>query len=163
MEQELIELARVLVASIFGGAIGYEREREGKVAGLRTHMFIAGGAALFVVLGRLISADYEQMTGGAVSSDPTRIIQAIVVGLSFIGAGTIIQNPKHERVRNLTTAAGLLFSAGVGVAVAVDAFVFGAGVVVLALFINHIVKFAEHPMHRDKPVESRQDVRPADD
>ena len=143
-EMQLIELWRVIVAALLGGAIGLEREFSNKAAGLRTHMFVAGGSAIFVVLGRMITHEYTAGTTDQFMGDPIRIIQAIVVGVSFIGAGTIIQNERREKVRFLTTAASILFTAGTGIAAALDLWVFAVGVTGLALFISHVVKIAEH-------------------
>lgn len=108
----------VVLAALLGGVIGWEREREQKPAGLRTHMLVCAAACLLTVLGRLMTADYIERFGEEVIRfDPTRVIQAIAVGVSFIGAGTIIQVESEHRVRYLTTAASILFVAGIGITV----------------------------------------------
>lgn len=141
---ELIGIGKVLLASLLGGVMGIERERAGKAAGLRTHMFIAGGSALFVQLGEIMSAYYAGQAGiERMVADPTRVIQAIVVGISFIGAGTIIQNSKEERVKNLTTAASILFTSGIGIAVGASAYLFAAGITLLGLVISSGVRLVE--------------------
>ncbi len=107
------ELARhmgvLAVAIVLGASIGFERERQGKSAGLRTHALVCLGSALFT----LVSAQGFASVG-AVSRDPARIAAQIVTGVGFLGAGTIM----HEglNVRGLTTAASLWTTAGIGMA-----------------------------------------------
>lgn len=100
---------RLLVAAFLGGLLGYEREHHGKAAGLRTHMLVSMGAALFVLAPLLAGSEHDAMS---------RIIQGIVAGVGFLGAGTILKgNGDEEQVRGLTTAAGLWLTAAIGVAV----------------------------------------------
>lgn len=137
-------LAQVILASVLGGVVGWERELARKSAGLRTHMFIAGASALFVILGGKVAADFgRNMPEETISSDPIRIIQAIVIGISFIGAGMIIQNPKEARVENLTTASSILLTAGTGIAVAVELYVLAPGIAFLALCTNFLLQKLE--------------------
>jgi putative Mg2+ transporter-C (MgtC) family protein len=97
---------RLLVAALLGGALGYERERAGKSAGARTHMLVALGAALFVLI---------PQQAGATPGDITRVLQGVVAGIGFLGAGTILKDDRGE-VRGLTTAAGVWLTAAIGVA-----------------------------------------------
>jgi len=97
---------RLLVAAVLGGILGYEREREGKSAGMRTHVLVAVGGALFVLAGH---------QAGMTTSDVSRIIQGIVTGIGFLGAGTIIKHEDPSHIRGLTTAAGIWLTAAVGV------------------------------------------------
>lgn|SRR5262245_47042510 len=101
---------RLLLAALLGGIVGYEREHEGKSAGLRTHMLVALGAALFVLAGDLT---------GMLPADRSRVIQGIVTGIGFLGAGTIIKHADADHVRGLTTAAGIWMTAAIGVAAGV--------------------------------------------
>ena len=96
---------RLVVAAVLGGMLGYERERAGKAAGLRTHVLVAVGAALLVA-----AAEHAGMT----KSDVSRIMQGVVTGLGFLGAGTIIKHQDPNHVRGLTTAAGVWLTAAVG-------------------------------------------------
>lgn len=89
---------RLLVAAILGGLLGYERERNGKNAGVRTHMLVAIGAALFILV---------PQQAGASTEDLTRVLQGLIAGVGFLGAGAIIQGTKDVETRGLTTAAGL--------------------------------------------------------
>lgn len=99
--------ARVLTAALLGGMIGWERERKGRAAGLKTHILVAIGSALFVLAPLLADID-----GG----DVTRVMQGIVQGIGFLGAGAIIKTEKGERVEGLTTAAGIWMTAAIGMA-----------------------------------------------
>ena len=127
-------LFKTLVAMGLAGVIGLERELAGKPAGLRTHMFVAGAAALMVALSETIVGRFAEQLPEAVASDPIRIFQAIVVGVSFIGAGTIVQREEKDRIEGLTTAASLLLVTGVGIAVALDLIVV-AGAITGAVLI----------------------------
>lgn len=98
---------RLLVAAALGGLLGYEREQEGKSAGVRTHMLVAIGAALFVLI---------PQQAGASTADLTRVMQGLVAGVGFLGAGAIILGTKQVEARGLTTAAGIWVTAAIGVA-----------------------------------------------
>lgn len=141
---QAIVILNAFIAAVLAGLIGYERESKHKPAGLRTNMIIASVAVLLVSLGRGLALEFESIEG--VRVDPIRIIEAVIVGVSFIGAGTIIKSePKQDPnaradVQNLTTAATLLFSAGIGIAVALQQYVLAIGVTALALFINLVVR-----------------------
>jgi putative Mg2+ transporter-C (MgtC) family protein len=100
-------VVRLVLAALLGGLLGYERERHGKAAGVRTHMLVSLGAALFVLVP-------EQ--AGAKTTDVARVIQGLVAGVGFLGAGSIIKNRDDGNVSGLTTAAGIWLTAAVGVA-----------------------------------------------
>jgi putative Mg2+ transporter-C (MgtC) family protein len=106
-EQVTRILLRLLLAAVLGGALGYERERQGKAAGIRTHMLVAMGAALFVLV---------PQQGGMAVADLSRVIQGVVAGIGFLGAGAIIKNKSEENVLGLTTAAGVWMTAAIGIA-----------------------------------------------
>ncbi|UJS18742.1 MAG: MgtC/SapB family protein [Candidatus Jettenia sp.] len=101
---------RLAAAAILGAVIGIQRESAGKAAGLRTHMLVALGASLFV----LISLEF-----GMSSSDLSRVIQGLATGIGFIGGGAILKLTKEREITGLTTAAGIWLTAAVGVAVGV--------------------------------------------
>lgn len=109
---------RLTIATALGGLIGYQRERKGRPAGIRTHMLVALGAALIT----LVSESY-----GANGNDPARLAAQIVSGIGFLGAGTIIRH--GSTVSGLTTAASLWTVAGIGIAAAR-----GGGILWLAVF-----------------------------
>lgn len=100
---------RLLMAALLGAVLGFEREHKGKAAGVRTHMLVALGAALFVLVPRMAGAD-----DAAIS----RVVQGIVAGIGFLGAGTILKGHHQDtgHVKGLTTAAGLWMTAAIGVA-----------------------------------------------
>jgi putative Mg2+ transporter-C (MgtC) family protein len=99
-------MVRLLLAALLGGIVGYEREHKGKAAGLRTHMLVAMGAALFVLVPE---------RDGMHISDMSRVIQGVVAGVGFLGAGAIIKRHSEEQVQGLTTAAGIWMTAAIGV------------------------------------------------
>ena len=100
-------VVRLLLAALLGGILGYEREQKGKAAGIRTHMLVALGAALFVLV--------PQQAGMGIA-DMSRVIQGIVAGIGFLGAGAIIKQQREENVQGLTTAAGVWMTAAIGIA-----------------------------------------------
>jgi putative Mg2+ transporter-C (MgtC) family protein len=116
MTWQLNVLAEIALAMALGGAIGFERELAARPAGLRTHMMVAGAAALFVALGDVFLQRLHANRPEGVPADPLRIIEAIITGVSFLGAGTIFR--KNDSVEGLTTAASILITAGLGIAVA---------------------------------------------
>lgn len=121
-----------------GGVIGIERELSHKPAGIRTHMFVAGAAALILSISLVL---IEQLSGtfGDVRSDPVRIIEAIVVGISFIGAGTVLKSTHTHHVYYLTTAASILFAAAIGITVGLEKYYLAAAMTILVVLINSAV------------------------
>jgi putative Mg2+ transporter-C (MgtC) family protein len=99
---------RLVLAALLGGLLGLERQRRGKAAGLRTHMLVALGSALFVI---------APLEAGAGAADLTRVIQGIATGIGFVGAGSILKQTEQGEVKGLTTAAGIWLTAAVGIAV----------------------------------------------
>lgn len=132
------------IAMVLGGLVGFERELADKPAGMRTHMLVAGAAALLVLLGDILVSKFgQQFNAGLIRSDPIRIIEATVTGIAFLGAGTIIRNGSREAVHGLTTAASLLFTAAIGISVALKEFVVAGGATVLALMTLRIAGIVE--------------------
>ena len=136
-----VMVLKVCIAAVLGAVLGLEREKHDKPAGLRTNMLIGGGSALLLILGQVIAVSMDpELPAEALGVDPTRIIHAIVMGISFIGAGTILKSPGDQVVRNLTTAATLLFSAGAGMSVAMDLYLLAVCVTGLGLAINTLAR-----------------------
>jgi putative Mg2+ transporter-C (MgtC) family protein len=129
-------LGKVIIAALLGGLVGIEREAADRPAGLRTPMLVGATSTLFVILADLMLASFDP--GDVIRADPVRIVEAIVVGISFLGAGTILKYRREgERVvEGLTTSASILSVAAIGIAVALDAYVLAAGAAVLNLLIN---------------------------
>lgn len=137
--EQLLLLGKTALALVLGGVIGYERDVADKPAGIRTHMLVAGSAYLFMVLGEALMAGPRLPDEELVSADPLRLLQAIVVGISFIGAGTILKRSESETVENLTTAASILVASTLGIALALDHYVLAFGVVALVLLVNRLI------------------------
>ncbi|MBY5959759.1 MgtC/SapB family protein [Membranicola marinus] len=138
-DQQWLILLDILIAMVLGGLIGIERELKGKPAGFRTNMIIAGAATLFIEVGR-IGVLYFGMALDAelIRADPVRILHAVIVGVGFIGAGTIIKSERGEEVHYLTTAATIWMSAAIGIAVALHLYVLALSVTVVLLIINSL-------------------------
>lgn len=126
LEEAYRVFIRLFLAALFGGLLGYEREYRGKAAGLRTHMLVCIGAALFVLVP--LQADLAR-------DDITRVIQGIVTGIGFLGAGTILKGGSVREVHGLTTAAGIWITAAIGVAVGFGHVATAAVTTLLALVV----------------------------
>lgn len=100
-------MVRLLLAALLGGLLGMEREHKGKAAGVRTHMLVSMGAAMFVLLAS---------QGGMQDAELSRVLQGVIAGVGFLGAGTILKAEHEDKVRGLTTAAGIWLTAAIGVA-----------------------------------------------
>ncbi|MCO5178069.1 MAG: MgtC/SapB family protein [Thermomicrobiales bacterium] len=143
-------LLRIATAIVLGGIIGYERELLDKSAGLRTHMLVSLGAALFMVASILIVQDFA--TGeGASRLDPTRIGSTIVTGVGFLGGGIIFR--QESRVHGLTTAAGLWVAAAIGMACGAGYFILAIGGSVMTVAILALIR----PLERR--LDSRDDAK----
>lgn len=125
-------LLYVVISMLLGAVVGLDRELADKPAGLRTHMLVAGSATLLVSLGKLIIQQFG-LNDVALGYDPLRIISAIITGVSFLGAGTIIRRGSEDKVKGLTTAAALLFVSSVGICVALSKILLAIGVTIIAL------------------------------
>jgi putative Mg2+ transporter-C (MgtC) family protein len=142
-------LAYVALAMLLGAMIGLEREFADKPAGLRTHMLVAGAAALLVTLSELMVKEFGADLGSQlVRADPIRIIEAVITGVSFLGAGTIIRSRSGRQVEGLTTAASILLAAALGICVALSQLTLAIGVTVLALITLRGVNVLESWLER---------------
>lgn len=143
-------IGEVALAMLLGGIIGVEREIADKPAGFRTHMLVAGAAALLVALGDALLQRFDIHGDDALRSDPIRIVEAIVTGISFLGAGTIFRrSAEKEHVQGLTTAASILLSSAIGISVALRQFIIAVGVTLLALIVLRGLIFIQRWI--DKP------------
>jgi putative Mg2+ transporter-C (MgtC) family protein len=143
-------LAGVALAMILGGATGLEREAKDKPAGLRTHMLVAGAAAFLVALSDVAIQRFSaDLATGLVRSDPIRIIEAVITGISFLGAGTILRHKGSDHVEGLTTAASLLFVAALGICVALSQVLLAIGVTALVLVTLRGVGLVRRWLARD--------------
>jgi putative Mg2+ transporter-C (MgtC) family protein len=130
-------LLRVVVAAALGGAIGVEREIREREAGLRTHLLVSVGAALFTLVSAYGFSDFHYSGRAGITVDPTRIAAQIVSGIGFLGAGAIIR--QGLSIRGLTTAATLWAVAAIGLAS-------GAGYYSAAVITTALVLFSLWPL-----------------
>ena len=100
-------VVRMLLAGLLGGLLCLQREQSGKAAGVRTHMLVAMGAALFVLV---------PQQSGVEPGDLSRVLQGVIAGVGFLCAGTILKTQDEEDVKGLTTAAGIWMTAAIGIA-----------------------------------------------
>jgi putative Mg2+ transporter-C (MgtC) family protein len=126
---------RLLVAMLLGAIVGIQREQTGKPAGLRTHMLVALGAALFVL---------APVESGMTSADLSRVIQGLATGIGFIGGGAILKLSAEREIQGLTTAAGIWMTAAIGVAVGLGRIVMALLGVLLTWFILAVMGKIEH-------------------
>ncbi|MBF6616811.1 MAG: MgtC/SapB family protein [Candidimonas sp.] len=124
-------VTRLAMAILLGAAIGYERELKGKSAGLRTHMLVSLGAAIFVLV---------PLQSGIEAADMSRVIQGVIAGIGFLGAGAIIKLSGDAEVKGLTTAASIWVAAGIGIAAGMGREATAVVTTLAALFILAIVR-----------------------
>ena len=118
--QQLEWMARILLAGLCGGLIGYERESRKKTAGLRTHVIVAVSSALMIVLSKY---GFQDVVGQYVRVDPSRIASGTVAAIGFLGSGVIFS--RNKNVSGITTSAGIWATVGVGMAVGAGLYVIG--------------------------------------
>lgn len=131
---------RLFFAALLTGVLGWERETSGKSAGLRTHILVGVGATLFVVIGQIFVENYRQYDG-SMRFDPIRIVEAIVTGVSFIGAGIIFVAQDKGAVKNLTTAASIWATSAIGMIVGLERYFLAVGCTLIIFFILRILAF----------------------
>lgn len=135
---------RLLLAMALAAIIGWEREREGKAAGLRTHILVALGSAIFVV---------AASENGASANDMTRVVQGITTGIGFIGGGVILKLEQERVVKGLTTAASVWLTAAVGIAAGMGR----APVAILGTILCWIVLVFFHHLEKGIPTPPNSD------
>jgi putative Mg2+ transporter-C (MgtC) family protein len=135
---ELALLVRLVAAGALAAVLGWEREAAHKSAGLRTHMLVGIGSALFTVLAVLAVQDYP---GGEVGlrADPIRVIQAVAIGIGFLGSGVIFVAKSGDHVLGLTTAASIWATAAIGIAVGLGYYLVAGGATLLLLLVLHVM------------------------
>jgi len=154
-------LARLSLAAALGGAIGFERELRDREAGLRTHLLVCLGSALFTIVSAYGFREFLTSGDQVIRADPTRIAAQIVTGIGFLGAGAIIR--QGLSVRGLTTAATLWVAAAIGIAAGAGYYsgaVLGTVVTLVALWPLRIAAY--HVFERIRPEERSivVDLRP---
>jgi putative Mg2+ transporter-C (MgtC) family protein len=149
---ELGVLLKILLAAMSGALIGLEREKHGRPAGLRTHLLVAAGACLMVIVSEGFYLKYHHLNGveSSLRVDPARVAAQIVSGIGFLGAGVIIK--EGLSVRGLTTAASLWLVAGLGMAFGVGLLGPGLIATAVALFCLITLKRLEPLLKKDRYV-----------
>jgi putative Mg2+ transporter-C (MgtC) family protein len=138
---DLTVILNLLLAFLLGGMIGWLREKEGKIAGLRTHILVCVGSALFMIL----SGEMIFKSGMA---DPGRIAAGVVTGIGFIGAGCILQGRDH--VRGITTAASIWITAAIGIASGTGHYVGAIAATAITLITLRLLKEVEKRIIKTK-------------
>lgn len=146
------DFARISVAAVLGGAIGLEREWHGHWAGLRTHMMVAIGCAIFVIAGLAVP-------GRNPEDAATRVIQGVAAGIGFLGAGTILKLDQKREIKGLTTASSIWLSAALGTSAGIGEYALAVAAALISLFVLGVLgpveKFLEsrHILHHNHTVD----------
>jgi putative Mg2+ transporter-C (MgtC) family protein len=126
---------RIAAAAFLGGVLGLERQWKGHWAGLRTHMMVSIGSAVFVVAGLTVAKDQI--------FDTTRVIQGIAAGIGFLGAGTILKLGEEREIKGLTTASSIWLAAALGVVAGLAEYVLAAAIALVSLFVLAVLQPVE--------------------
>lgn len=139
---ELEAVFHIFLAMVLGAVIGLEREMADKPVGLRTNILLAGAACLLVYLGFIIVQESGSLSPNS-QGDAVRVLEAIIVGVSFVGGGAIMRRNDDDKVENLTTAATAIMTAAIGACVALDKILLAISITVLVLMVNLVLRWAE--------------------
>lgn len=134
IEGVTVIILRLIVAVVMGAAIGYERERRGKDAGLRTHMLVSLGAAIFVLV---------PASSAMPPAEASRVMQGIIAGIGFLGAGAILKRAEGREVQGLTTAASIWVAAAIGICAGYGMEAIAIAGTLMALFVLAIIGWLE--------------------
>ena len=126
----LVSSLRLLLAAVLGGAIGYEREKKERSAGLKTHILVSVGSALFVM---------APLYAGVSQADNTRVVQGVVSGIGFLGAGAILKLQRDMRVEGLTTAASIWLTSAIGLSAGLGNALLAIIATGVALFVTAVI------------------------
>jgi putative Mg2+ transporter-C (MgtC) family protein len=135
-------LFRLFVAALLGAVLGFQREQTNQPAGLRTHMLVTIGAALFMLIIRQVGGDND---------DLSRVMQGLVTGIGFLGAGAILKLDKELEVRGLTTAAGIWLATAIGMAVGLGQLHLALAATILAYIVLSVIRRIEKRMQSPAP------------
>lgn len=145
-------LLRLICALVAGAILGFDREVRRRRIGIRTYMMVSLGAAIFTIVGIEMALD---MTASGLSADPSRVIQGLMGGLGFLGAGAIIQGDKT--VGGMATAASLWVAGAVGLAAGLGYIFLSLTSAVLAAAVLWTSRFMEHRGADDRPDGNRNE------
>jgi putative Mg2+ transporter-C (MgtC) family protein len=138
VDPELQLLTRLLVAAALAGLLGWERESARKSAGLRTHMLVGIAAALYTSIAQVAVVEMPPAAGG-VQADPIRAVQAVAIGIGFLGSGVIFVSRHEDKVQGLTTAASIWATAAIGIAAGLEHYILAVGATLLLLFVLRVL------------------------
>lgn len=145
LSEFIILVIRLLMAALLGGLLGLEREQSGKAAGIRTHMLVCMGAALFVLI---------PQQSGISDAEMSRVIQGVIAGIGFLCAGSIITRQDELAATGLTTAAGIWFTAAIGIAVGLGREQTAVLCTLLAWMVLYLVPFFSRSITKKKLARS---------
>ncbi len=145
LSEFVVVVVRLLIAALLGGLLGLEREQSGKPAGIRTHMLVCMGAALFILI---------PQQAGISDSEMSRVIQGVIAGIGFLCAGTIMTGNDKQGATGLTTAAGIWFTAAIGIAVGLGREQTAVLCTLLAWIVLYVVPLFSRSISKKKPVRS---------
>lgn len=143
-------LTKFAVAAVLGAVIGIEREYHNHAAGLRTHMLTSLAAAAFTVVAWAMYREVQMQADGSTNVDPIRVVEAVTAGIAFLGAGAIIQS--RDRIRGLTTGAGMWVAGAAGVATGCGYYSAAASLTLIAFLVLGVLRWLSHhtpPAPRD--------------
>jgi putative Mg2+ transporter-C (MgtC) family protein len=121
------DILRIGIAAVLGGALGLERELKGHWAGLRTHMMVSMGCAIFVVAGLEVAGDQKESV--------TRVLQGVASGIGFLGAGTILKLDQKQEIKGLTTASSIWLAAALGSVAGLGEYAIAVAAALISLFV----------------------------
>ena len=148
MDEMASMIFKLLLSALLGGLIGLEREMHARAAGLRTHILVATGSTLIMMVSQYMFTLYQDQTASTiVRLDPGRIAAMTITGIGFLGAGTIIQS--KEIIRGLTTAACLWVIAAVGLAVGCGFYLPAITTCIIALTSLYLLHYLENFLKKD--------------
>jgi putative Mg2+ transporter-C (MgtC) family protein len=141
-------LLRVLVAGLLSGALGWERQSAGKPAGFRTLLLVGMAACLFVVAGEAAAINYPA-AASSIRIEPFALVQAVAVGIGFLGAGVVFLSHDGSHVIGLTTAASVWATAAIGLTVGFGRYLLAAGTTILILITLRVLTRFDHSHPHD--------------
>ena len=144
---QLEVIVSTATAMLLGGLVGLERELKNRPAGFRTHMLVAAAASLLIGMGQLAFTDARMLQPPAwLAADPLRLVEAVIAGVAFIGAGTIFAHRGPEQIAGITTAASLLMVAVIGTATGFQYYVLAFSATALTLLVLTVLNVVERWM-----------------
>jgi putative Mg2+ transporter-C (MgtC) family protein len=141
---EIEFLIRLVIAGALAALLGWEREEARKPAGLRTHVLVGIAAALYTAIAELAVEDIGPL-GEGFQADPIRAVQAVAIGIGFLGSGVTFISRNGDRVKGLTTAASIWATAAIGIAAGLGHYVLAVGATLLLLFVLRVLARFDTP------------------